>query len=290
MCAIGAGSRPPPTAGDERVHRQPAERALVDEPQLRPVVGEPHPDPQVLLVGPAGVGDEHLPAHPEVGEHGVVARRAAVELQPQVLAAPADLGDRAAGQPGGEVGVRRRGAGAPRAGAPPRRRRSCGCSTCSARPRRTTSTSGSSGTARARSGAALAARGLASVSARQASSAAFCSASFLVRPIARAQVPAGDDRRGGEHLEVVRAFLGDAVLGHAEVAGRGELLQAGLPVQARPRAAGRCAAARRTAGARRSRAVSSPCSRYTAPIRASVASARMLGLSRPPVSSSPRPR
>ena len=107
MCAMGAGKQAAADRRDERVDREPSERALVDEPQLRPVVGEPHPDAQVLLVGSAGVGDEHLTAHAEVGEHGVVACGPAVELQPEVLAAAARLGDRPTGQAGGEVGVAR---------------------------------------------------------------------------------------------------------------------------------------------------------------------------------------
>ena len=71
----------------------------------------------------------------------------------------------------------------------------------------------------------------AAVIARQAASAACCSASFLVRPSTGAEHLAADPDRGAERLLVVRAALLDVVLGHAEHLGRGELLQRGLPVE-----------------------------------------------------------
>ena len=162
--------------------------------------------------------------------------------------------------------------------------------TCSARPRRTTSTSGSSGTLGRLSEPAALDVAASFVSACHASSAAFCSASFLVRP---SPDPSSRPPTTAVAVNIFRwsgPVLGDAVLRHAEIARGRELLEAGLPVQTRRRAAGRCASSAANSWCTTSRAGSSPCSRYTAPISASVASARMLGLVRPPVRSSPRPR
>ena len=57
---------------DQLVEREAAERALVDEPQLGPVVGEGEPDPQVLLVRRAGRLDQQLAAHAQVREQRLV--------------------------------------------------------------------------------------------------------------------------------------------------------------------------------------------------------------------------
>jgi hypothetical protein len=111
--------------GDEGVRGQPAERALVDEPQLGSLVGKHDPDPQVLLVGPTRDGDEHLTAHPEVREHRVAAgprcsesgvrctqrsesgvrciRVRVPQLEPEVLPPPPRRGDHAPGQACREV-------------------------------------------------------------------------------------------------------------------------------------------------------------------------------------------
>ena len=69
---------------------QPAERALVDEAQLRAAVGEREPDPQVRLVRASRLPHQQLAAHAEVGEHA--RRRRPSQRQPQVLAAPAGAG------------------------------------------------------------------------------------------------------------------------------------------------------------------------------------------------------
>jgi hypothetical protein len=82
------------------VHQQPAERALVDEPQLGTVIAEAEPHAQVLLVRGADRLDQQLAAHPQVGEQ----RETLVEFGPQVLAAPPGRDHRAPGQPAGEVG------------------------------------------------------------------------------------------------------------------------------------------------------------------------------------------
>ena len=79
--------------------RQAAEHALVDEPQLGAVVGEPEPHPQVPFGGGGGRLHQHLAAHAEVAEQGVTG----VQRQPQVLAAAAGVGEGAPGQPGDEV-------------------------------------------------------------------------------------------------------------------------------------------------------------------------------------------
>ena len=50
--------------------------------------------------------------------------------------------------------------------------------------------------------------------------------------------PLAHPHLGGERLHVVRALVGDHVLGHAEPVLGGELLERGLPVQARPQRGG----------------------------------------------------
>ncbi len=70
-----------------------------------------------------------------------------------------------------------------------------------------------------------------SCSAFQAASAAFCSASFLLRPGAGAERLAADPGHRRERLGVVRALLAHHVLRDAERERRGQLLQRGLPVQ-----------------------------------------------------------
>src|SRR5690606_34986504 len=82
--------------GDE----QPAERALVDEPQLVTAVGEREAHSQVLLRGCRRRHHQQLTAHAEVADQDV--RR--VQRQPEVLAAPADGLYPATGEPGHQVG------------------------------------------------------------------------------------------------------------------------------------------------------------------------------------------
>ena len=90
------------------------------------------------------------------------------------------------------------------------------------------STPGGVGSTGAPRRAALARR----VSSVHAISAAFCSASFLLRPIPSPSTSSPTTAPGGEDLLVVRALLGDAVLRDTERGRGGELLQAGLPVEA----------------------------------------------------------
>ena len=186
--------------------------------------------------GRPGVGDEHLAAHAEVREHGVVA--AAVELQPQVLAAAPGRGDRAARQPGGEVGAAREVA-AHRARVGDRRRaRSCG---------RRRGRPGPAGRPRPRAARArrsaraapLPDGGLGRQRPATPAAAAFCSASFLVRPPPDPRARPPTTAVAVNSFEWSGPLLGDPVLGHAEVRCRRQLLQAGLPVQAGARAAGR---------------------------------------------------
>ena len=94
-----------------------------------------------------------------------------------------------------------------------------------------------------------------------------------------------DEHDRAEVLVVLRPVLAELV---------GQL--AAIPAGPRARAAGSSGPARRgrrggrrPAAARASRAASSPPSRYTAPITASMASARIDGRSRPPEASSPLP-
>ena len=259
MCATGAGSRLAAHRGDQGCDREAAERALVDEPQLagrrrRRRAGS------AGASRPAGrpVATSICPLMPEVREHGVDPAPA-IERQPQVLAPPTGRGDRA-----------RRPDAAAKSPPPSRCRRTARGwrtstramvrpTTWSARPRRTTSTSGSSGTAQPRS--APVPDAASAVRVRQASWAAFCSASFLVRPSPEPQRAAADDRRGGEQLGVVRALFGDPVLGHAEAARGGQLLEAGLPVQAGAQQRGGLSSRGSKSRCTTGRAVSRPCSR-----------------------------
>ena len=76
------GDRLRDAVGPQRRQRQAAERALVDEPQLRAAVGEVEAGMAVLLERRVGRLDEHLAAHAEVDDEGVLA----VEGEPEVLA------------------------------------------------------------------------------------------------------------------------------------------------------------------------------------------------------------
>jgi hypothetical protein len=72
----------------------PAEGPLVDEAKLGiDVVREPHPDPEVLLVGCCVRLDEQLAAHAEVGQDRLVR---VLQGQPEVLPAAARGADAAA--------------------------------------------------------------------------------------------------------------------------------------------------------------------------------------------------
>ena len=125
--------------------------------------------------------------------------------------------------------------------------------------------------------------------ARQAASAASCSAAFFVRPAPAAVHGPGQEDLGGEGLGVVRArrprrrSRGRRGRGRRRAPG-GWSSSPGRRRGWRPRRA-----AGRTAGGRSPAAVSSPQPRWTAPISASSASARIESFSRPPVVSSPRP-
>ena len=88
MCAISGGSTRSPVRDG-----QPAEHALVDEPELQlgralGAGSEDEADAQVPFVGYAGRLHQHLAAHAEVPEQGV----AVVEGEPEVL--PAAVGRR----------------------------------------------------------------------------------------------------------------------------------------------------------------------------------------------------
>ena len=78
--------------------RQAAEHPLVDEAEL--VVAEVEADPQVALVGGAGVLHEELAAHPEVAEEGV----AVVERAARGTCRGGGRLEPATGQGGGEAG------------------------------------------------------------------------------------------------------------------------------------------------------------------------------------------
>src|SRR4029079_15744012 len=224
--------------------------------------------------------DEHLAAHAEVREHGLVPR---LELQPQVLAATADLGDRAAVQAGGEIGVPGDVAAH---GARVRDRdlddRALQHVLGEASP-------DDLDLRQLRHQVPAALEGAASfVSACQASSAAFCSASFLVRPTPEPR------SRPATTAVAVNSLRWSGPSSAMRYSGTPRSVAAvsswRLVFQSRPAPS---SGALRSSEAKRwcthSRAVSSPCSRYTAPISASVASARMLGLVPPPVRSSARP-
>ena len=198
----GSGRRP--VGGrDERLDREAAEGALVDEAQLAAVVARSR-------AGPAGAA---RPARRAAGRAAGRSSRGGrpgdssvrVERQPEVLAATLGRLQR-------PVRTRR----ADRSSAPGRCRRTArGCRTStsatvrpttSARsPRRTTSTSGSSGTVRtvgprtsgrrattasSDQSASPVSCGCCVLSSVQAAAAACCSASFLLRP-----VPVADDAR-----------------------------------------------------------------------------------------------
>ena len=63
--------------------RQPAERALIDEAQLRPVVVERDPHPKMRAGRRRWLEHQQLAAHPEMRKHGVTG----IQRQPQVLSA-----------------------------------------------------------------------------------------------------------------------------------------------------------------------------------------------------------
>ncbi len=85
--------------GAARDDGEPAERPLVDEPQLAAAVAEGEPDAQVRLERLLGRDDEELAAHPEMPREGV----AGVEREPEVLSPAAGREDRPAGQQVDEV-------------------------------------------------------------------------------------------------------------------------------------------------------------------------------------------
>ena len=133
-------------SGAERRQRESPEGALVDEAQLRAAVGEVEDGVAVLLERRVGRLDEHLAAHAEVDDEGVLA----VEDEPEVLAPARRRGDRRSVS----RAARSSGAGVVAAchahAADPGARR-CGARRRGPRrPRRTTSTSGSSGISRGR--------------------------------------------------------------------------------------------------------------------------------------------
>jgi len=84
-----------PAAGPDQV----AERPLVGETQVRTLVGEGEPDPDVPGHGTFRIADYQLTAHPQVGEQGILGDR-----QPQVLAPASCAGEGPAAQYRLEVG------------------------------------------------------------------------------------------------------------------------------------------------------------------------------------------
>ena len=209
--------------GAARAQRQAAEHALVDEPQLAVRRRRrSNTTRHVRRQRGAGRVEPELAAHAEVGQQGV----AVGEGQPQVLAAPARLGERAPGQGGGEV-VRARRGGA---------RTGRGCRTVTPAMRRPVSSGGQAARGRPRPRA---------VQASARGSAGGCVAARRTRSRPRPARPAswsvpapGRTARSPtmatrlEALVVVGPGLGDPVAGRAELALGAELLQAGLPVQA----------------------------------------------------------
>src|SRR4051794_3684096 len=114
----------------------------------------------------------------------------------------------------------------------------------SATPRRTTPTSGSSGSSAA-VGLGVGSVGSVVVVGRVAGRERLVGGLrslllgvLLGAPDPDAEVATGHHRRRRELLGVVRALVGDPVLRHAPTGGRGQLLEAGLPVQARTEARG----------------------------------------------------
>ena len=90
---------------DQMIEVLPAERALIDESQLRATIGEAKACTQMR----SGLGvrrdDKQLTAHPEMQDQSI---RAAVQRQPQIFSATLGAGDRAARQPSGQVGCTRK--------------------------------------------------------------------------------------------------------------------------------------------------------------------------------------
>ena len=232
---------------------------------------ERDPDTQVRLVRPVRrLPHQQLAAHPRCAEGR---RRRRRERQPQELPPPRGRSIRR------PVSRATKSSRAPRRAAA--RARGCGTSTAR-RGRRTCSAGRADGLDlgqlghRARSAPRwrrrpdAASRGQRS---RQAASAAFCSASFLLRARRPRQRTAADHRRA------VKTWRGPGPLPASGTRARrgrrrGQLLQAGLPVE--PGAEQR---RRRSSGSNSwcttERAISRPCSRYTAPSSASSVSARM---------------
>ena len=82
-----------------RDEKQMAERPLVGEAQVGPVVGKREHGSHVRRQGASGVAHEQLAAHPQVCQQRILAHR-----QPEVLPAAARARDLAAGQGVREVG------------------------------------------------------------------------------------------------------------------------------------------------------------------------------------------
>ncbi len=71
---VGHAARDVPVGSvrDERLDGEPTEGALVDEPQLPAVIGEPDPHAKVRLRWRLGRLHDELAAHPEVRHEAVV--------------------------------------------------------------------------------------------------------------------------------------------------------------------------------------------------------------------------
>src|SRR5690606_18398277 len=229
---------------DQLVQQEPTERPLIDEPQLARRAGvfvQVQPNAQVLLVRDTRRLHEHLPAHAQVADDGF----ARGQLQPQVLAAPSHGFDTLPGQAPGEVDRPEN--------MPPYRTL---VQHVDAANRAATDVLGQPATdgldfgklghagRLLPAGAALrglllivvgllALRGLLLGRQRPPGHLRGILLGLLLRGAAAlATRLTADQHRRGELLLVVRTGVHHPVLRHAERRGRGQLLQAGLPVQA----------------------------------------------------------
>ena len=285
-----------------------AERALVDETQVRSTIGEGEPGPDVRGERSVGIADYELAAHAQVGD-----KRVRLDRKPQVLAATPDDAYRRAAQHGGEIvrtgevpagGTRMQyldiGDG-PAADVPlqassdrfdlgqlghgepsafplgPRR---------SARGRRRVAQPGGAVPAIGGIGFGPADLG---AQCRPRRLGGLLLGFLLGAALALARTCAADPGDGTERLLVIGPALVDQVLRarpglSAAVSSWSEVFQS-RPAPRRADLAITGSNSRCTSGS----AASMPPSRYTAPITASSVSARIDDLSRPPVPSSPLP-
>ena len=205
--ARDVGDRRPGSSAPSRHEQQVAERALVDEAQLGPAVGEGEPDPQVRRQRPVRLADQQLAAHAQVGRAARRRRRGSHRYLPRrrapATARPASAGGEVGGAgqvPADRARVQHLDGRDGAAGHPALQAAADGLDlgqfrhasgSAASEPAAGRGWAGSSAGTRGRGLLAAAASAL---MAFQAASAACCSASFLLRPSPAPSSPADPDR------------------------------------------------------------------------------------------------